>query len=103
MWRNSVRLVQPRKTQKRTLVRHGMGLAKEISCISAAKRPIQNVSTWKMDTSQQGVRRPHSCCIQCLAYAGFCDFRGFDLMKTVRTHLLALLAIPFVYRTINMI
>ena len=42
-----------------------------------------------MGTSQRDARRPCSCCIQCLANAGFCGFRGLNLKKTVHTRRLA--------------
>ena len=49
---------------------------KGASRISAANRSLQNVSTWRTDACQRGIRRSRSCCFQCPANAGFRVFRG---------------------------
>ena len=82
---NSVRLVSPRKTRKRTSVRHGMGLGNSVLLFSATNRPIQNVSALGLDIRQRRTRRPCSCCFQSPANAGFCVFRGLSLTKVDHT------------------
>ena len=52
------------------------GLRKGASRMSAANRSLQDVSTWRTDACQRGIRRSRSCCFQCPANAGFRAFRG---------------------------
>ena len=71
-----------RLVQFRDLDKHGFD---QVPRISATIRLIQNISIWKMDICQRVARRSHSGCFQCHANASFGVFRGFDLMKIIRT------------------